>query len=42
MCETIGAILDGEYTVEERMLLAAEIYSEGASRFQVWRSTMWS
>ena len=35
MCETIGKILDGEYTVEERMLLAAEIYSDGARRFQV-------
>jgi NAD+ kinase len=35
MCETIGTILDGNYTIEERMLLAAEVYSEGARRFQV-------
>lgn len=35
MCETIGMILDGSYTVEERMLLAAEVYSDGARRFQV-------
>jgi NAD+ kinase len=35
MCETIDAILNGNYSVEERMLLSAEIYSEGARRFQV-------
>jgi NAD+ kinase len=35
MCETIGTILDGEYSVEERMLLSAEVYSDGTSRFQV-------
>jgi NAD+ kinase len=35
MCETIGAILDGAYTVEERMLLSAEVYTEGTRRFQV-------
>jgi NAD+ kinase len=35
MCETIGTILDGNYSIEERMLLAAEVYSEGARRFQV-------
>jgi len=35
MCETIGRVLDGEYSVEERMLLAAEIHTEGARRFQV-------
>jgi len=35
MCETIGTILDGQYSVEERMLLSAEVYSEGTRRFQV-------
>jgi NAD+ kinase len=35
MCETIGTILDGNYTAEERMLLSAEIYTEGERRFQV-------
>ena len=35
MCETLGTILDGNYSVEERMLLSAQVYSEGASRFQV-------
>ncbi|MCC6534860.1 MAG: NAD kinase [Burkholderiales bacterium] len=35
MCETIGLILDGDYSVEERMLLAAQVYSEGERRFEV-------
>ncbi len=35
MCETIGTILDGQYSVEERMLLSAEVFTEGARRFQV-------
>jgi NAD+ kinase len=35
MCETIGVILDGDYSVEERMLLSAEVHSEGERRFQV-------
>jgi len=35
MCETIGTILDGAYSVEERMLLAAEVHTEGTRRFQV-------
>jgi NAD+ kinase len=35
MCETIGSILDGDYSVEERMLLAAEVHTEGTRRFQV-------
>lgn len=35
MCETIGQILDGNYSVEERMLLSAEVYTEGARRFKV-------
>ena len=35
MCETIGSVLDGAYSVEERMLLAAEIHTEGTRRFQV-------
>ena len=35
MCETIGTVLEGEYSMEERMLLAAEIYSDGERRFEV-------
>lgn len=35
MCETIGTILDGQYSEEERMLLSAQVYTEGALRFQV-------
>jgi len=35
MLETIGTILDGRYSVEERMLLSAEVRSEGTSRLKV-------
>lgn len=35
MCETVGTILDGSYSVEERMLLSAEVYTEGGRRFKV-------
>jgi NAD+ kinase len=35
MCETIGAVLDGNFSVEERMLLAAEVHTEDARRFEV-------
>ena len=35
MFETIGAILEGEYVTEDRMLLEAEIYSGGERVFNV-------
>jgi len=35
MLDTVGSILDGHYTVEDRMLLSAEVFSEGESRFEV-------
>lgn len=35
MCETIGNILDGQYSVEERMLLSAEVRTGDEVRFQV-------
>ena len=35
MVETIGRILEGEYVTEDRMLLEAEIYSDGESVFKV-------
>jgi NAD+ kinase len=35
MFETIGAILDGEYVTEERMLLEAEVHSGGRLAFEV-------
>ena len=35
MFETIGAILDGEYVTEERMLLQAEVHSGGRLQFDV-------
>lgn len=35
MFETIGAILDGKYVTEERMLLEAEVFSDGKSVFKV-------
>jgi NAD+ kinase len=35
MVETIGTILEGEYVTEDRMLLEAEIYSDGESVFKV-------
>jgi NAD+ kinase len=35
MCETIGNILDGHYSVEERMLLSAEVRTNDEVQFQV-------
>ena len=35
MFETIGAILDGKFVAEDRMLLASEIYSGGQRVFEV-------
>jgi NAD+ kinase len=35
MIETIGTILDGKYVTEERMLLAAEVFSKEQSVFNV-------
>jgi len=35
MLETFAAILAGRYTVEERMLIAAEVFTGEASRFRV-------
>lgn len=35
MFETIGAILEGEYVTEERMLLEAEVHSGGRRAFEV-------
>ena len=35
MFETIGAVLDGDFVAEERMLLDAEVYSSGERIFQV-------
>jgi NAD+ kinase len=35
MIETIGAILDGKYVTEDRMLLEADVYSDGEPVFNV-------
>ncbi len=35
MLETIGAMLDGHYVTDSRMLLAAEIFNDGESLFDV-------